>query len=269
MVTTDWLEKHKDDQGVVLVDMSDYMQYSRFHIPGAIHLDYSDIVMRRKRDKVSVRLSGDHLFKVLGAVGISANDHVVLYDDTGGLNAGRLFWELERIGHKKISIVDGGQVKWILEGRKVTNKSTERKPVVYQASDQGRDNEAFIADVMDFDNREVTVLDVRSDREYAGHPRIPRSGHIPGAKWWPWEDNLDIENAFVLSKTEIVNKKLQKLGVTDKKQPLLVYCRSGHRAAQSYLTLRNLGYENVKLYDGSMAEYSLNKNNPLKKGMLP
>jgi thiosulfate/3-mercaptopyruvate sulfurtransferase len=72
-----------------------------------------------------------------------------------------------------------------------------------------------------------------------------------------------------LSKTEIVNKKLQKLGVTDKKQPLLVYCRSGHRAAQSYLTLRNLGYENVKLYDGSMAEYSLNKNNPLKKGMLP
>ena len=65
---------------------------------------------------------------------------------------------------------------------------------------------------------------------------------------------------------KVLQGELSKLGVKDKTKPLIVYCRSGHRASQSYLTLRSLGYTNVKLYDGSMAEYASKRELPLKKG---
>lgn len=269
-VSTDWLAKHMNDKHVIVVDMTmGGMQYERFHIPGAIRLGYGEIIKRRK-DRVSVRLSNDQLAKVLGQAGISADSHVVIYDDMGGMNAGRLFWEMERIGHNKVSVVQGGLVTWILEHRKVTNKPTARKPVTHTKFTAVRANEAMMADVIKASNdKQITLLDVRSDEEYLGHPRMPRSGHIPGAKWWPWEDNVNFEKGFTLVEAGKINQALAKVGVKDKKQPVIVYCRSGHRASQAYLTLRSLGYENVKLYDGSMAEYARVKSNPLVLGKQP
>jgi thiosulfate/3-mercaptopyruvate sulfurtransferase len=265
-VDTDWLASHKDDKNIVVVDMSGSTQYQRFHVPGAVHLDYGDLVMRR-RDGVSVRVPDSHLVKVLGGIGINADSHVVIYDDIGGLNAGRLYWELERFGHKKISVVRGGLVKWILEGRKVTNKPVKPVVTAYVPAGKGKENNIDMQDVLKLStNGSAVLLDVRSEDEYLGHPRYPRTGHIPGSLWWPWENNVDFDNAFVNKDDKTVQSVLDKLGIKDKNEELIVYCRSGHRAAQAYLTLRELGYENVKLYDGSMAEYSMHKGNPLEKG---
>lgn len=265
-VDTDWLASHKDDNNVVVVDMSSATQYQRFHVPGAVHLDYGDLVIRRN-DRVSVRLPDKDLVKVLGSIGITADSHVVMYDDTGGLHAGRLFWELERLGHKKMSVVRGGLVKWILEDREITNKPVKANKTVYQPAGAGRDNSVDMQEVIQAaSNSSVVLLDVRSEEEYTGNPEFPRTGHIPGALWWPWENNVDFDNAFVNKQPGAIQSVLDKLGIKNKQQPLIVYCRSGHRAAQSYMTLRDLGYENVSLYDGSMAEYGRYRNNPLEKG---
>jgi thiosulfate/3-mercaptopyruvate sulfurtransferase len=265
-VDTEWLANHKDDKTIVVVDMSDATQYQRFHVPGAVHLDYGDLVIRR-RDGVSVRAPDKHLLKVLGTIGIRADSHVVIYDDIGGLNAGRLYWELERFGHKQVSVVRGGLVKWVLEGRKVTNKPVKPGATVYMANSKGKENSIELQEVLQASSSgEAVLLDVRSEDEYVGHPRYPRTGHIPGSLWWPWENNVDFNNAFINKDSKTVQSVLDRLGIKDKSEQLIVYCRSGHRAAQAYLTLRDLGYKNVKLYDGSMAEYSRHKNNPLEKG---
>jgi len=269
-VTTDWVAKHKDDKDVVLVDMSGDTQYSRFHIPGAISLDYGYLVMRRKKDRVSVRVDDKTLYVVLGQTGVSRDSHVVIYDDFGGLNAGRLYWELERIGHQKMSIVNGGLVSWILENRKVTNVPAKPLPVKYIPGKGGRNNEIGMTGVTAaMSDGKTTIVDVRSEDEYKGYPKFPRTGHIPGARWWSWENSVDIENGFVQTKREKLMDELAGLGIKDKQQPLVVYCRSGHRAAQGYLSLRSLGFENVRVYDGSMAEYGQDKTAPLKKGMQP
>ena len=267
-VEHDWLAKNLNNKQVVVVDMaSDDVQYLRYHIPGAVRLSYQDIVTRRK-DKVSVRLPDNQLVKVLGSIGIRPEQHVVIYDDMGGLNAGRLFWELERIGHKKVSVLRGGLVQWILAGHKVDNLAVKAAPVQYKLSAGGRDNEAALAAVTEASkNGKVALIDVRSQDEYVGHPKYPRSGHIPGAKWASWEDNVDFENGFVPKRSELLMGKLSSLGVKDKDAPLIVYCRSGHRASQSYLTLRGLGFTDVRLYDGSMAEYSRQPRLALVKGM--
>ena len=263
-VEQDWLKSRLGSKDIVLVDMTtDGVQYLRFHIPGAVRLSYQDINLRRK-DKVSVRVPDERLYKVLGGIGISRDSHVVIYDDMGGLDAGRLFWELERIGHPKVSVLRGGLVSWVLAGNKVDNIPVKPKPAVYKAGEGGRDNEATLSLVRG--NEKAVLLDVRSEEEYLGHPRYPRSGHIPGARWWPWENNVDFERGFVPKPRSNLEQALATVGVKDRDQPLVVYCRSGHRASQSYLTLRDLGYTNVRLYDGSMAEYSQQRDLPVQKG---
>jgi len=263
-VEHDWLAKNLKQDNIVVVDMtSDSVQYLRYHIPGAVRLSYQDIVMKRK-DKVSVRLPDSQLNKVLGSLGITTDKHVVIYDDMGGLNAGRLFWELERIGHANVSVLRGGLVKWVLEGHRVDNVPVNPLAKSHKSAGKGRNNEATLNDIKN--NQSAQLLDVRSLEEYVGHPRYPRSGHIPNAKWWPWEANVDFEHGFVPRSKTVLQGELSKLGVKDKDKPLIVYCRSGHRASQSYLTLRGLGYTNVKLYDGSMSEYEKQRDLPLEKG---
>ncbi len=253
---------------IVLIDMSSGLQYRRFHIPGAVHLGYHELVFRR-RDGVSLRLPDERLYAVLGSKGIGRNSHVIIYDDTGGLNAGRLFWELERIGHARVSIIDGGLVAWILEGRKVTNRVVKPRPVRYLPGKAGRDNVASLTDVVRRDPR-TWLLDVRSREEYTGWPRVRRSGHIPGARWLAWNQSVDLERAFRLKPAKKLLQALAQAGLPVKKDtPVILYCQSGHRAAQSYLVLRHLGFTRVRVYDGSMAEYSRYPRLPLRKGMTP
>ncbi len=270
LVDINWLEKNLNSSSIRLIDMSDDTQYQRFHIPGATHLPYGAINVRTKKG-VSFSAGKDRLVKILGLLGIEAKHHVVIYDDMGGLHAGRLFWELEKLGHKKISIVDGGLVKWILAGKKVTAKPHKVKAVQYKAANiAGRNNVVTLNEVLNtqFNDKNV-LLDVRSKDEYLGHPRYPRSGHIPNAKWLEWSQAVNFENAFKLKNTTTLNKQLKAIGVSKKDTPITLYCQSAHRASQTYFTLRQLGFNQVKIFDGSMAEYSKVKTAPLKKGLAP
>jgi thiosulfate/3-mercaptopyruvate sulfurtransferase len=270
LVDINWLAKNLNSSSIRLIDMSDDTQFQRFHIPGATHLPYAAINMHNKKG-VSLSVGKNKIIKVLGLLGIQAEHHVVIYDDMGGLHAGRLFWELEKIGHKNISILNGGLVKWILAGKKVSAKSQTIKAVQYKTdSKSGRNNTATLEEILNttFNSKNI-LLDVRSKEEYSGHPRYPKTGHIPKAKWWEWSQSVNFENAFKMQKQTMLKKQLQQLGISKTNTPITLYCQSAHRAAQSYFTLRQLGFENVKVYDGSMSEYSKVKSAPLTRGLKP
>ncbi len=286
-----WLEQQLSAPKLVIVDMSDDdTQYLRFHLPGAVRLPYDVLVKERQPDnfagskigqraeragpsagghKVKVRIDDTELLKVLGRLGITRDSHVVIYDDLGGLHAARLFWELERIGHPEVSVLDGGLVKWILDGRRVVNAPAPRKAVTYGRRGVGRDNEAGLRDVQQaLEKRSTRLLDVRTDEEYTGEPKKPRTGHIPGARLWPWDLAVDFERGFVRRDDATLRKALAQVD-TGPDRTVIAYCRSGHRAAHTYLTMRALGFEHVKLYANSMNEYSLAPAAPIKQGKEP
>ena len=270
MVTTDWLAKHLDDPNLVIVDMSsDETQYSRFHVPGASYLPYYYLVRQRKSDKVVVRPSRDEFVYTLGQIGITRNSYVILYDDIGGLNVGRMFFELESIGHPNVSVLNGGLVKWILEGRKVVNTPFQRTPVRYGETGKGLNNEATIADVDAAQKNGTVLIDARSQEEYVGDLKKKAGGHVAGARWWEWSDNVAMNKGFVFKDPGELKAKLASFGLTDLQQPVITYCHTGHRAAQSYLMLRSLGFSNVRLYAHSMGEYDLMRKAKLVRGMKP
>jgi thiosulfate/3-mercaptopyruvate sulfurtransferase len=218
--------------------------------------------------KVPVRLDDAELARVLGRLGIARDSRVVIYDDMGGLNAARLFWELERLDHAEVSVLDGGLVRWILDGRKVANNAPRRVPVVYQLPTRGRSSEATLADVRAAVQNRTLLLDVRSEEEYAGEAKKPRTGHVPGARLWPWDLAVDFERGFVQRDAAALKKSLAQAGA-DPNVPVIAYCRSGHRAARAYLMLRSLGYDNVKVYTNSINEYAAVRDAPLKQGKQP
>jgi thiosulfate/3-mercaptopyruvate sulfurtransferase len=270
LVDSKWLAANLNKNGVIVIDIAtDGTQYDRFHLPGAIYLPYYAIVKPRKKDRVTLPLSQPELAAVLGRFGISRDRHVVIYDDMGGLNAGRLFWALEQLGHPDVSVLDGGLVKWILEGRKVVNVPTRPRPVQYRPASRGRDNSATMQDVDQASQDGVSLIDARSIEEYVGDPKKSLGGHVAGARWWEWSRSIDVAGGFVRKPAANLLAELNTLGVGDKKRPVITYCRSGHRAAQAYLTLRSLGYENVKLYANSMNEYGRYRAKLLKPGTRP
>jgi thiosulfate/3-mercaptopyruvate sulfurtransferase len=269
MVDGTWLEQHLGDSNLVVVDMSmEDTQYQRFHLPGAVRLPYNALI-QKNRNGVTRIVGGQRLSNVLGLLGIEETDHIVVYDDMGGLQAARLFWTLEQTGHPQVSVLDGGLVKWILDGRKVSNQPVKPQRVQYRLAGKGRDNNADLRQVQTaIKDGNSALLDVRSKQEYAGSPKAKRSGHIPGARWWPWEQAVDFKQSFVAANPEMLLQKLAQAGV-EKGKSTIVYCQSGHRAAHTYLTLRRLGFDQVRMYDGSMAEWSQTPDAPLKKGLTP
>ena len=271
LVDSAWLEQHLKDSRVVIVDMTDDdLQYTRYHLPGAVRLSQGELLKPRVPGKPSVRLEGAPFAALLGRLGIARDTHVVIYDDMGGLNAGRLFLELEHIQHPEVSVLDGGLVKWVLDGKRVDNVPAVRLPVSYRLGTAQRANIATLAQLKPLAGQAPPLLiDVRTREEYAGHPKDPRGGHLPGAQWWPWEQSIGMDNGFVFQAPDKLNSELSKLGLQDKHAPVILYCRSGHRASQSYLALRQLGFENVRVYSGSMLDYLQDKNAPVTRGLTP
>lgn len=76
-------------------------------------------------------------------------------------------------------------------------------------------------------------------------------------------------SGFTFQKADKLAASLDKSGLKDRHAPVILYCQSGHRASQSYLTLRRLGFDNVRVHTGSMLEYLLDKTAPLTRGLAP
>jgi len=109
-------------------------------------------------------------------------------------------------------------------------------------------------------NPTVLFLDVRSPAEYTGEEAMAeRGGHIPGAVNLEWKLMLAEDGSGTLLPFESVLDVLTTAGVTPDRE-VVTYCQIGGRAAHTYLVLKLAGFEKVRLYEGSWAEWG---NDPI------
>jgi thiosulfate/3-mercaptopyruvate sulfurtransferase len=73
----------------------------------------------------------------------------------------------------------------------------------------------------------------------------------------------------VFADRERLRDRFRQAGLSEPDRPVITYCRSGHRAAHTYLALRALGFERVRLYASSMNEYARIPDAPLRQGPSP
>jgi 3-mercaptopyruvate sulfurtransferase SseA len=93
-----------------------------------------------------------------------------------------------------------------------------------------------------YDDSTIQLLDARSPAEY-------EAGRIPTAIHRRWTINLD--DGLLLPRTELE----ELYSDLDKTKTTVVYCLVGWRASFSWLVLESLGFEDVRVYDGSWLEW--------------
>jgi thiosulfate/3-mercaptopyruvate sulfurtransferase len=138
LVSTDWVDQHKSDEGVRLVEVDvETSAYAQGHIPGAIAWAWnSQLCDTVQRDIVP----WEQLESLLTASGIKPDTTIVLYGDNNNWFAAWALWQLKIYGHNDVRILNGGRKKWIAEGRELTKdvpsytKSRYPKPASFDFS---------------------------------------------------------------------------------------------------------------------------------------
>ena len=272
LVTTDWLEEHLRDEGIVVAEVDENPDlYDEGHIPGAVKLHWRDDL----QDPVERDLVDRETFEgVLGERGIGNETTVVLYGDKNNWFAAYAYWYLKTYGHGDVRILDGGRQKWIDEGREIVTDVPSPAAKTYKAADRNESIRAYRDQVREWIGKgERALVDVRSPGEYAGDLIAPpgyeqegaqRGGHIPTAESIPWASAVQDDGTF---KTAAALRELYGgKGVTPEKE-VTAYCRIGERSAHTWFVLSELlGYEKVRNYDGSWTEWGNLVDVPIEKG---
>src|SRR3954449_12765139 len=159
LVSADWVEEHKNDADVVLIEVDeDVSAYDAGHIAGAIKLDWQkDLQDPVRRDFVN----REQFEALLSGRGVASEDTVVLYGGNNNWFAAYAYWYFKLYGHSDVRLLDGGRKKWELDSRELVTEPTERPAAQYKAQPVRTDIRAFRDEVVAAIGQK-NLVDVRS-----------------------------------------------------------------------------------------------------------
>ena len=197
----------------------------------------------------------DTLAAQLGLWGISEKSQVVVYDDTAGSFASRLWWLLRTLGHPKVAVLEGGIQAWLAAGELLetelsASSTAQFKPALIKAnwSDIEQLQQALATG-------DTLLIDARAKERFDGvsEPIDPVAGHIPGSVNMPVSENLDALGFFLPVET-LRKNYLSVMGETAPKR-VTHSCGSGVVACFGVLAMEIAGLKGSKIYPGSWSEW--------------
>ncbi len=276
LVSTEQLAQHLDDPNWIVFDcrftLTDQeagrRAYQHGHIPGAryAHLD---------EDLCSpiTPTSGRHplpdpqvLAEKLGRWGVDDTRQVVVYDDSFGSMAVRLWWLLRWLGHDAVALLDGGLPRWMRQKHPVSADLPQINPTRFIP----RPQDAMWADAAEVEQArqdpDRLVIDARPEERFKGEREMldKVAGHIPGSINWTFEENIDFDGTY-LPAEELHETYLALLHDIPPQQVVHV-CGSGVTACHNILAMEIAGLPSGKLYPGSWSEWITDPSRPIAVG---
>jgi thiosulfate/3-mercaptopyruvate sulfurtransferase len=200
---------------------------------------------------------------LLRSMGVSNNSHIVLYHVRNEVSiAARMFLTLEYLGLKgQVSYLNGGLDAWKSAGHPLTTDVPQAKKGKFTAKPGSQlVDKTYVLHALK--SPQSAVVDARLTRFYDGDATgNPRDGRITGALNIPYTEMIDAANMF---KPEDQLQTYFTAVVPDKSKEIVAYCFIGQTASVVYMAGRILGYE-MKLYDGSLHEWSRLEHLPMEK----
>ena len=275
-VSTEQLALHLSDPNWVVVDCrftltdpeAGRKAYAQGHIPGAryAHLD-ADLSGAKNGSNGRHPLPDPQNFaRTLGAWGIDQQSQIVVYDDSFGAMAVRLWWMLRWLGHDAVALLDGGLPTWQRKQRPI---SADAPPVIPKQFVPNIRNDMLVgADaVLEASyTGSGLIVDARAEMRFIGEiePLDPVAGHVPQARNLPFDDNLSM--AGTLMTAEELRELYGDLLADKPPQQVIHMCGSGVTACHNILAMEIAGMPGSKLYAGSWSEWVSDPAHPVAKG---
>ena len=273
LVSTDWVAAHLDDPGVRIIESNeDPLVYPWGHLQNAVQVDWvRDLNDPIRRDY----LQRPEFEALMSRIGATNDTTVVFYGDKNNWWACYAFWVFQLFGHTNARVMDGGRIKWELEGRTLTREVPTHRRTTYQARERDDTKiRAFREEVLAHVKAGRPLVDVRSPQEYSGErthmPEYPqegvlRGGHIAGAKSVPWGRAVNTADGSFKSADELRDIYQREQGL-DPRQEVIAYCRIGERSSHTWFVLTYLlGFPRVRNYDGSWTEWGNSVGLPIER----
>lgn len=241
--------------------------YAEGHLPGAffMHLDRDLSGVKNGRNGRHPLPEPQALAAKLGAIGISRQTRVVVYDDVDGMVASRLWWMLRWLGHDRVMVLDGGFKAWVEEGRPLTCAVPQAVPARFEAAprDWIVNAEAVLANLR---TQEFLVVDARGPDRFRGENETmdPVGGHIPGARNHFFRENLDASGRF--RPAAELRREFLALFAGIPPERTVMQCGSGVSACHNLLAMELAGLRGARLYPGSWSEWCCNPERPVAVG---
>lgn len=272
-VTPAWLNSHLFDDNLIVLDASappptapyDCRQhYLEEHIPNA-QFFHQDEVADKTCDLPHMLPSAEEFSQAVSAMGIDNDTLVVIYSQNNLFSSPRAWWTFTTMGCKDVKILAGGIDAWKAAG--FDTQSGEVPPVKnkYFKASRHQHNALNKEQVLEIVNEgKIQIIDARAAPRFLAQAPEPRPGlrmgHIPGSKNVPWD--LLVENGKFKSPDQL--KAIFAQQGVDFEAPSMTTCGSGMTAAVVLMALTLLGNHNVRLYDGSWAEWGQDNGLPIE-----
>jgi thiosulfate/3-mercaptopyruvate sulfurtransferase len=252
IVSIEWLADRRD--AVRVVDVRENWEYEGIgHVPGAVNVPFDSFrAAEHAADAGSDASQGmlpdeDAWADLLGSAGIAPGDEIVAYDDTHGVFAARFLVTAELLGHDPaaLHLLDGDFSAWQRQ-QAVEQQPPAVSPTTYTVTPPNSTTLIDAEDVAAAIASDAVLVDTRERWEF-------EEGHIPGAVQLDWRALVDDETRGIKPDTE-ARAVLEASGIEPDRRVVL-YCNTARRISHTYVVLRQLGYENLAFYEGSLTEW--------------
>lgn len=267
LVSANWLHAHLAE--VAILDVRENASdYATMHIPGSLHLPVASLREKLGNTELFL-LSPEKLAEKFGALGLTRATPVVVHAEDKMQDATLAALALLRCGHRALALLEGGLLRWAAEKRPLVTEVPSPIPARYEPA-PGADDFTIGTDELAARLRDgrTIVLDVRPPDFFRGEKSTEaRPGHIPGAVNRPFSADLErtSEGHWFKPRAEL-EAGYSESGVVAH-QPVVVSCRTGHQASESFFVLRwLLGRTDVRWYNGSWTEWASRGDLPAEIG---
>lgn len=269
-MSTQWLADHVGAPGLVVLDasvvhytqpngrsgyLSGHEQYLlEGHIPGAVFADVIEELSDTDGRYPFTRPGADGFAATAGALGISNDSTVVVYDSAVGQWAARVWWLFRAFGYDRVAVVDGGLTQWRGESRQLELGHVEPVPALFTSDERPElwVDKTFVEGVLRGEH-EAALVCATPPREFTGEVVTrSRAGHIPGSSSAPAARLVDRDRRTYLDPEKLRGILQPALGAPR----IVTYCGGGIAAASAALALTLLGERSVAVYDGSLNEWA-------------
>lgn len=241
------------------------------HIPGAVLVDAKKMRTDRKYGDLTVKYmlpEAADFEKYVRSSGVVAGKPMVLVPvgtEVADINdALRMYWQFKVYGEDDIAVLDGGYTAWLLEGRafsKDASPSTGNWSVKADRTTQYFASSDDVAKAQQ--DKSATLVDSRDAPLFHGLVKrdyVFGSGHIEGAKLYPTDLMFRNSGGALKFMAPATYRGLLSAQGIDEKVAAITYCNSGHLSSGPWFLMSEiLGNKQVKVYDGSLHQWTLEK----------